>query len=60
MFLAPAVGLLDRWARGVQWQDGKAPARTDGFTVAVIGTGSTFLMKIRPFLFQRVSMTIVS
>lgn len=30
---------LDRWARGVRWQDAEAPAQRSGFTVAVIGTG---------------------
>jgi len=30
---------LDRWARGVHWQGGKAPQSAGNFKVAVIGTG---------------------
>ena len=30
---------LDRWARGVRWQDAKAPEQRNDFSVAVIGTG---------------------
>lgn len=30
---------LDRWARGVHWKEGKAPAAVKDFKVAVIGTG---------------------
>ena len=30
---------LDRWARGVHWQDGATPKAAEGFKVAVIGTG---------------------
>ncbi|TVV75750.1 flavin-containing monooxygenase [Sphingomonas solaris] len=30
---------LDRWARGVEWKAGAAPAARSGFKVAVIGTG---------------------
>ena len=30
---------LDRWARGVRWKNGNAPANRSDFTVAVIGTG---------------------